>query len=216
MTSRAMIVVGGGSSTRFGTDKLVADIDGLPLIAYTIDAVVAHVERCVVVCRPEIVDEVESLRPDVTVTVGGATRTLSEMAGLAALGGEPDLIGIHDAARPMIDGSLIERLFAGAADVGGAVPVLEPDEMVLDRKTHTPVPDLRRAQTPQVFRGAELMAAYVKAAQAGYDGQDTVEIVQRFGETTVVAVPGDPANIKVTYPADLEDVEVTLTGRSRT
>lgn len=210
-----MIVVGGGSSTRFGADKLLADVDGLPMIAYTIDAVANHVDLCVVVCRPEAVEEIQSLRPDVTVTAGGATRTLSEMAGLAALGGEPDLIGIHDAARPIVKGFVIDRLFKLAQQYGGAFPALAPERLILDKKTHEPVTGLRRAQTPQVFRGPELMTAYVKAAQAGYDGQDTVEIVQRFGDTTVAALPGDPANVKVTYPDDLEAVRDDIRGRSR-
>lgn len=216
VTSRAMIIVGGGSSTRFGADKLLADIDGLPLVAYTIEAMVAHVDRCVVVCRPETVEEIENLRPDVVVTAGGSTRTLSEMAGLAALGGDADLIGIHDAARPVVRGWMIDRLFTVADHYGGAIPALVTEKLILDRKTHRPVPGVLRAQTPQVFRGPELMAAYVKAAQAGYDGQDTSEIMERFGNVTISVLPGDRENLKVTYPTDLEVVRQTITGRSRT
>lgn len=211
-----MIIVGAGSSTRFGADKLMADVDGLPLVAYTIDVVAAHVDVCVVVCRDEIVEEVRSLRPDVIVTTGGSTRTLSEMAGLTALGAEPDLIGIHDAARPVVKGTLIERLFTLAARYGGAIPTLTPDHLVLDRKTHQPIDGLRQAQTPQVFRGPLLMTAFVKAARAGYEGQDTSEIVERFGDATIAVVPGDPANLKVTYPGDLDRVRNAITGRSRT
>lgn len=214
--ARAMIIVGGGSSTRFGADKLMAEVDGLPLVAYTIDAVASHVDRCVVVCRRETLDEVRKLRPDVTVTAGGSTRTLSEMAGLAALAGEPDLIGIHDAARPAVKGPVIDRLFTLAARYGGAIPALNPDHLVLDRKTHEPVGGLRMAQTPQVFKGPELMAAYVRAAQAGYDGQDTSEIMERFGNVTITVVAGDEANVKVTYPDDLEIARDAIRGRPRT
>lgn len=214
--SRAMIVVGGGSSTRFGADKLMAEVDGLPLIAYTIDAVVNKVDRCVVVCREETIEEVRRLRPDVEVTIGGATRTLSEMAGLAILGGEPDLIGIHDAARPLVKGHVIDRLFALAERYGGAIPASIPDRVVLSRQTHRPLSDMRQAQTPQVFRADELMTAHVKAAEAGHEGQDTAEIVERFGDTTIVVLAGDPTNMKVTYPMDLERVEKMITGRSRT
>lgn len=211
-----MIIVGGGSSTRFGADKLLADIDGLPLVAYTIEAMAAHCDRCVVVCRPEAVEEIEKLRPDVIVTAGGSTRTLSEMAGLTALGGEADLIGIHDAARPVVNGFMIDRLFTLADRYGGAIPALSPEQLILDRKTHRPVPGLRRAQTPQVFRGPDLMAAYVKAARAGYDGQDTSEIMERFGNVTISVLPGDRENVKVTYPTDIEKVAETIRGRSRT
>lgn len=211
-----MIVVGGGSSTRFGRDKLLSDVNGLPLIAHTIDAVAASVDRCVVVCRPDSLEEISRIRPDVIVVAGGGTRTLSEMAGLAALGEEFDLIGIHDAARPAVARELIERLFSAAGDIGGAVPVIAPEQILLDRKTHQPVDGIQRAQTPQVFRGGDIMMAYVKAAQAGADAQDTVEIMQRFAEVAIAALPGDPGNIKVTYPDDLRAVAQRLTTRPRT
>lgn len=216
MPTRAMIIVGGGSSTRFGSDKLLAEVAGRPLIAHTIDAVADHVDTCVVVCRPEVIDQVAGIRDDTTVVPGGATRTLSEMAGLAGLGGEADLIGIHDAARPAVDGALVDQLFSVAADRGGAVPVVVPERVILDRKTHRPVSGLRRAQTPQVFQGPELMSAYVKAARAGYEAHDTVEVMQRFSDVAIVAVPGDLANVKVTFPEDLDSVGETIRARSRT
>jgi 2-C-methyl-D-erythritol 4-phosphate cytidylyltransferase len=216
MPTRAMIIVGGGSSTRFGSDKLLAEVAGRPLIAHTIEAVVGHAHHCVVVCRHEIIDEVAGLDDRIAVTPGGTTRTLSEMAGLAALGGEVDLIGIHDAARPVVKGLLVDRLFSIAAKQGGAVPVVPPEKVIIDRKTHRPALGLHRAQTPQVFRGPELLAAYVRAAQAGYEGHDTSEMMERFSDVTIVAVPGDRANVKVTYPRDLDVVGETIRARSRT
>lgn len=215
MPTRAMIVVGGGSSTRFGSDKLLAEVAGRPLIAHTIDAVADQVDTCVVVCRPEIVDDVAGLRQDIVVTPGGATRTLSEMAGLAALGGELDLIGIHDAARPAVDRALVDRLFSIASEQGGAVPVVASQKAILDRATHRPIAGLRLAQTPQVFRGPDLMPAYVRAARAGFEAHDTVEVMQRFANVTIVAVPGDSTNVKVTFPEDLESVSATIRARSR-
>jgi len=211
-----MIVVGGGSSTRFGTDKLLTEIAGRPLLAHTIDRIIDHVDTCVVVCRPEIVAEVKEINPNVMVTAGGATRTLSEMAGLAALRGEGDLIGIHDAARPAVRGYLVERLFTISARSGGAVPVISPERMIIDRRTHLPVPGLMRAQTPQVFRGPDLMGAYVRAAQAGFEGDDTVEVMHHFSEVTIVGVPGHASNVKVTYPDDLAEVTAWLTDRPHT
>lgn len=216
MSTRAMIIVGAGSSTRFGTDKLLSDINGLPLIAHTIDAVAGSADLCVVVCRPELIERIGGLRPDVTVAAGGATRTLSEMAGLAAIGGGADLIGIHDAARPAVQPLLIDRLFSTAAKMGGAVPVIAPERLILDRRTHRPQSDLRQAQTPQIFRGSDLMTAYVRAAQTGFEAHDTVEVMQKFGDATIVALPGDPTNLKVTYPDDLTVVARHLTARSRT
>jgi 2-C-methyl-D-erythritol 4-phosphate cytidylyltransferase len=137
------------------------------------------------------------------------------MAGLAALGDPPDLIGIHDGARPLVSRALIERLFETAREVGGAVPVLASDTFFVERTTLQPVSNLMPAQTPQVFKGPELMAAYVRAARSGYEGRDTAEIMERFSEVPIAAVPGEPGNLKVTYPADLEEVRRRLTAPSR-
>ncbi|MGH3649439.1 MAG: IspD/TarI family cytidylyltransferase [Acidimicrobiia bacterium] len=216
MPSRAMIVVGAGSSTRFGTNKLMVEVGGRPLIAHTIDAVREYVDVFVVVCRAEVVTRVEKLATGAIVTPGGATRTLSEMAGLAALGAGFDLIGIHDAARPSPEGVTIERLFTIADKTGGAVPVIAPERLIVDKETLRPVPGLARAQTPQVFRGGDLASAYLKAAQSGFEGHDTHEVMERFGEVIVVAVSGDETNVKVTYPADLETISDRLRGPSRT
>lgn len=216
MPSRAMVVVGGGASERFGTNKLMVDVGGRPLIAHTLDAVASCVDICVVVGRPGMIDTLRSLREDVTVTTGGATRTLSEMAGLAAIGRDVDLIGIHDAARPVVSMQMMDRLFSVAGAEGGAVPLVSHDRLILDRRTHQPVSGVLGAQTPQVFRGSELMAAYVRAAQVGFDGHDTAEIMQRFSDVRIVGLTGDPDNVKVTYPRDLDRVRERLSGPSRT
>ena len=210
-----MIVVGGGSSSRFGSDKLMTEVAGQPLITHTIAALKDHVDVCVLVCRADQQDELNSLDLGVTIVAGGATRTDSEMSGLAALGGEYDLIGIHDGARPLISRELIELLFDKADEFGAAVPVLEPDTLLIDRRLLRPIQNATTVQTPQVFRGPALLAAYVGAAQTAFEGHDTVEVVHEFGDLTIAAVPGDPLNIKVTQPADLEKVADVLGGLSR-
>lgn len=211
-----MIVVGSGSSSRFGTDKLMVDVGGRPLIQHTIDAVATHVDTCVVVCRPEISEAVASVREDIVITTGGATRTASELAGLAALDDRFDLIGIHDAARPVVHGGTIDRLFEVADTHGGALPLLANEELIIDRDSLEPVDGLHRAQTPQVFRAIELQAAYRRADKSGFEGYDTVEVMEKFSDVTIVGVEGDAANLKVTYPSDLPRVRGALTGPSRT
>jgi len=215
MVTRAMVVVAGGTSIRFGSDKLAAEIDGRPLLAHTVEAVVSSVGRCVLVGHPDALEWLGSLDLGVEVVPGGANRTSSETAGLAALGEPAELIGIHDAARPLVTRELIEAVFRAASETGGAVPVIPAEGLVIGRSTFRPVEGLQLAQTPQVFRGPELMAAYVRAAQAGFDGRDTAEVVERFGNLSIAAVPGDPGNLKVTYPEDLEEVSRRLRALSR-
>lgn len=216
MSTRAMIVVAAGQSSRFGAEKLLVEIAGRPLIGHTVDTVRDAVDTCVLVCRHDLIERLESLDLGVDIVPGGPTRTSSEMAGVAAIGSDPDLIGIHDGARPAVTRDLIDRLFDNAARVGGAVPVLEPSTMYLDKTTEQPLSGVVAVQTPQVFRGPELQTAYSSAARNGVTGHDTVEIMQRFSDVRIAAVPGDPGNIKVTYPEDVDRVTKTLADRPRT
>ncbi|MCH8984073.1 MAG: 2-C-methyl-D-erythritol 4-phosphate cytidylyltransferase [Acidobacteria bacterium] len=212
--SKAMIVVAGGSSARFGDDKMMAMIAGKPLVVHTLEAVASVVDRCVLVCRSDQIEALGRLALDADLVPGGSTRTTSEMAGLAALGGRADLIGIHDGARPLVPVRLIETLFEVAARTGGAVPVLDPDAPVISRKTLRLVDGVGVVQTPQVFAGGALTAAYVQAAQADYEGQDTADVVMSFSDIEIAAVAGDPGNVKVTYPGDVEAVRSRIEARS--
>ncbi len=210
-----MIVVAGGSSARFGDDKMMAMIAGKPLVVHTLEAVASAVDRCVLVCRADQIEALEGQALDADIVPGGSSRTTSEMAGLAALGGRAELIGIHDGARPLVPFRLIESLFEVAARTGGAVPVLDPDEPVISRDTLRRMDAVAIVQTPQVFAGEPLMAAYVQAAQADYEGHDTADVVGRFSDIEIAAVAGDPGNVKVTYQEDLETVRSRIEARSR-
>lgn len=216
MSTRAMIVVAAGQSSRFGAEKLLIEIAGRPIIGHTVEAVRDAVDTCVLVCRHDLIGHLESLELGVDIVPGGPTRTSSEMAGVAAIGSDPDLIGIHDGARPAVTRDLIDRLFESAARVGGAVPVLDPSKLYLDKTTEQPLSGVVAVQTPQVFRGPELRTAYSSAARNGVTGHDTVEIMQRFSDVRIAAVPGDPENVKVTYHEDVDQVTKTLADRPRT
>jgi 2-C-methyl-D-erythritol 4-phosphate cytidylyltransferase len=199
-----MIVVAAGTGSRFESDKMMAPVDAsTPLVARTVARVRSHVDRCVLVCREEHLGSLGEL--GVELVIGGPTRTASEIAGVAALGDGYDLIGIHDGARPNPSDTLIEALFDAAGRVGGAVPVVDGPPLV-DLETLAPVDGVVSAQTPQVFHGPTLVAAYRRAAETGFVGHDTHEVIARFSDIEVAAVPGEDTNIKVTYPSDLAAV----------
>jgi 2-C-methyl-D-erythritol 4-phosphate cytidylyltransferase len=210
MTDRIMIVVAGGRSLRFGSDKLMTPVAGLPLVAHTVAAVIDQVDICILVCREDQIPTLAELDTGVVLIPGGPSRTASEMAGLAAIGSHAGLIGIHDGARPLVPSHLTEILFRTAADIGGAVPVIEPAMPLVHRSDLSLVEGATFAQTPQVFRGEELVAAYMKAARIEYEAQDTAEIAQRFSKLEIKGVLGDPTNIKVTHPADIDLVRPLL------
>jgi len=150
----------------------------------------------------------------VAVVPGGSSRTKSELAGLQAVaalrttGASFDLVLVHDAARPFVSVELIDRLVAAAALDGGAVPGLAVTEPIYvltgDTVTLIDGQDLRRMQTPQVFRTDAVLAAYAAAAATGFEGLDTAQTVERFcPDISVRVVAGDPANLKVTTATDL-------------
>lgn len=211
MPSRALVVVGGGSSARFGGEKLMTDLDGRPLVQHTIEAVAPQVDRCVLVARDDLIPRLKKLEMDIDIVPGGTTRTGSEAEGMRAIGPGYDLVGIHDAARPRVSERLMDNLYQRAWEVGGAIPALTPARSIVDRHSLEPVHGVVTVQTPQVFRSDLLHQTYRRAVDADGEGQDTAEMVERFGEGLISVVPGDPNNIKVTYPSDIE----LLSGRFR-
>lgn len=209
-----MIVVGAGASTRFGRDKLLTPVAGLPLVAHSIETIGSTVDRCVLVHREDQQQRLASLRLDVDLVVGGATRTESEHAGLSALEDRYELIGIHDAARPLISAGLINELFEAADEFGGAIPVVAPEGPIVNRSTLRRVDGVGAAQTPQVFRSRYLREAFRLAKHDDLDVHDTATLVQRQTDCVIAAVHGDRANLKVTYPEDILPVEELLKTRS--
>jgi 2-C-methyl-D-erythritol 4-phosphate cytidylyltransferase len=226
--STAAIVLAGGSGSRLQRpeNKVFLPLGGRALLGWSLVTFEASplVDRIVLVLRDGDEARAAAVTGPLRLTklsgtvIGGATRHESEHAGLEHLAddiesGDVDLIAIHDAARPFLRPSLLERLFATARQVGGAVPALElTGEFLLrveDDAAPAPVPtaDLRRVQTPQVFRARELLTAYRRASEEGFHGVDTAQSVERFTDLTVRIVPGDPDNVKVTYLQDLVAAE---------
>lgn len=209
MKHRSMIIVAAGSASRFGSDKLLTEIDGRPLIAWTIEAILPVVDECVLVTRGDQRDSLSSMFPEVTAVVGGENRTESEIAGLAAVSNST-LIGIHDGARPAVPTDMVTALFEAAALHGGAIPGLSPHGQIINRENQTQLHHVQRVQTPQVFWGPELRSAYRAATAAGFTGDDTADIVHNFSNLDIAVVGGDPANIKATVPEDLERLRQIL------
>lgn len=224
----AVLVLAGGSGRRLGapTNKVYLPLAGRSVISHSLFAF-AHtpgVERLVLVARADDGDHVRTVLGelpgvDIELATGGATRHASELSGLrhlapAIASGEIDVVAIHDGARPLVSRDLISRILTTAADVGGAIPGIAVTDLV-DRETLAPATgNLVRVQTPQAFRAAELLDAYERAEADGFAGTDTSACVEKFTDLAVACVPGDPANLKVTYAADLPLAEKLLNARS--
>jgi 2-C-methyl-D-erythritol 4-phosphate cytidylyltransferase / 2-C-methyl-D-erythritol 2,4-cyclodiphosphate synthase len=146
---------------------------------------------------------------------GGATRAASVRAGLEALAADPPaLVLVHDAARPVIPPGTIAALRDALARASGAIPAQAVTDTLKMGKAGrilatVPRDHLFRAQTPQAFRFDTLRAAH----SLGDGGAtDDAALLEGIGEE-VALVPGDEANIKITWPEDLARVEACMSAR---
>ena len=159
-----------------------------------------------------------------SVVAGGQTRQESVAIGLFTLGGDPDdLILVHDGARPLVTSEVITRCIDGARRWGNAVAALPVADTLKavdgagdDAPTVTRTIDregLWAVQTPQTFSVHALYAAHTSARDEGWTGTDEASLVERFGDTPVHLVLGDPQNFKITRPDDLRLASSVLRGR---
>lgn len=183
------------------------------LLARAVDGLFASgvVDEVVVMVPADMLDDARALVPRARVLVGGAERTDSVRAGLAAAGAA-DLVLVHDAARPLTPPAMIvrvvEALRAGASAVIPVLPVADTIKRVdADGVVEATVDraDLRAVQTPQGFAAAALRAAY--DAAPGELATDDAGLVERAGGT-VVTVAGDPLAMKITTAFDLRVAQV--------
>jgi 2-C-methyl-D-erythritol 4-phosphate cytidylyltransferase/2-C-methyl-D-erythritol 2,4-cyclodiphosphate synthase len=207
----AVIVAAGASQRMAGVDKLSADLAGRPLLRWTVDAMASasSVAGLIVVVARDAADRLAGepwiVASGARVVTGGERRQDSVRAGVKASSAE--VVLVHDGARPFPDRSLVEAVAQAAARDGAAIPVL-PVADTLKRVDGDRVVDgpprtgLGRAQTPQGARRGLLLAAFASAGDGG-DFSDEAALLAAAG-VPVTAVPGDPENIKVTEPADLE------------
>jgi 2-C-methyl-D-erythritol 4-phosphate cytidylyltransferase len=208
------IVTCAGKGTRFGSNKLLATIEGVTVIERTVraimtplvDEVVVAVSREHAAAYRRILIETAGL--DVVLVEGGAERHLSAMRGLAVTTG--DIVLTHDGVRPFPTPDLIEHVVAAAAEHGAAMlglPSTVQVKLVSDDGFIDGSLDRARSwlgQTPQAFRRHVLEAAYSAAVEAGYDRvSDDADLVAEFCGTPVRIVEGHVNNIKITTPQDL-------------
>ena len=150
-------------------------------------------------------------------TNGGATRQASVRAGLEALASEkPDVVLIHDAARPFVTPALISRAIEAVGRTGAAIPAVAVTDTIKLTGASGDVeatPDrarLRIAQTPQVFRFDVILDAHRRAARDGRSDFTDDAAIAEWAGLTVATFEGDPANMKLTTPEDFVREEARL------
>ena len=216
----AVIVAAGIASRMGGIDKVMAPIQGEPMIVRTVrqfqgcDAI----SEIVIVTREDLIIPITNLCKDMdkvtAVVVGGKSRQESVNLGLNSLSKKVKLAAVHDGARPFVTWQVIDRVVRAANTYGAAAPAISVKDTikVVEGYVVKNTPDrntLRAIQTPQVFDFDLLRGALRKAELDGAQVTDDCSAVERMG-MSVKIVEGDERNIKVTTPMDLKIAELLL------
>jgi 2-C-methyl-D-erythritol 4-phosphate cytidylyltransferase/2-C-methyl-D-erythritol 2,4-cyclodiphosphate synthase len=224
------IIAAGGRGRRLGAPvpKQLLAIGGRPMLQLTVDALARHprVDALVIVLPPEVVASPPPYLSSpggkpATLVVGGARRQDSVACGLAAVDDATDVVLVHDAARPFVDASMIDRAIDAAAESGAAIcAVPSRDTVKLGERDGDAVwvaRTLRRdtvflAQTPQAFR-RDVLAEAVRLGQAGVEATDEAFLAEQAGHR-VRLVEGSGRNMKITSAEDLAVAQSLGDGRA--
>jgi len=227
MIAALIVAAGRGTRARLDDDapKQYVALAGRPILALTLSAFRAdpRIEMIQVVIHPDdtelyancIPASWDNLCPPV---YGGETRQASVRAGLDALcPHHPEIVLIHDAARPLVDGKTISAVIdAILDDVDGAIAAVPVSDTIKRAQHDTAIIDktidrrhMWRALTPQAFRFDKIHAAHRAAASRDIDFTDDASVAEAAG-LTVQLIEGDPKNIKITTPGDFSLAQAYL------
>lgn len=216
----AVIVAAGSASRMGGIDKVMAPLGGEPMILRTVRAFedCEAVKEIVIVTREDLMGPIAELCSRFTkirsVVQGGSSRQESVKLGLLAFSKEVRLAAVHDGARPLVSGELIDKVIRAAHSYGAAAPAIPVKDTikVFEGGFIAATPDrstLRAVQTPQVMDRDLLLGALEKAEQEGTALTDDCSAVEHIG-MRVRLVEGEERNLKVTTPLDLKIAELLL------
>lgn len=211
-----VVIAAGGSGARFGADKLLAEIAGKPVIAWSAAAFAS-------VCAPGLLvvaapaDRMDAYRYAITRhcpnlspvwVIGGITRPESVLTGLDALPAKAVMAAVHDAARPLACLDLIFRCASSCVTHGSGVAARKAsdtiktagdDGIVIDTLDRSRV---WLAETPQIFPRQQLADAYRVAIRKGVHPTDEAGAMELAGHCVRLVVSAAP-NPKITFPEDI-------------
>jgi 2-C-methyl-D-erythritol 4-phosphate cytidylyltransferase len=217
---KTIIIVAGGQGMRFQSEKpkQFLYLRGRPITMHTIDLfhkydrgmqIILGIPAAYIAFWDSICEQFHFDVP-VILTPGGKTRYHTVKNALSAVT-KGNLVGVHDAVRPMVYRQTIDRVYAEAERSGAAIPcvgihstvreITDEGSRRLDREK------LRAVQTPQVFQYALLVKAYRQEYSASFT--DDASVVESIGHP-VSLVEGNPENIKITRQEDLVFAEAVF------
>jgi len=216
MSDVFVIIVAAGAGVRFGSPKPFAVVKGKRILDYCLETFNSHpgIFEMVLVLRETskkdlFLDRYEKLK---AVATGGERRQDSVFSGFQQISpAEKDIVLIHDAARPLVKAPLIDLVIKKTMAKGAAIPALPVSDTIkkidggrvsrtINRK------GLYRIQTPQGFSGGILRRAFNGNLEDHGTYTDEAALVEKMG-LDVFIVPGDPSNLKITFPEDIKIAE---------
>lgn len=222
------IIPAAGDGKRFdgATSKLFALLGDRPILAWTLQAFErsSEVDEVMIAIRPEDQEQVSQLvsksgfRKVTQMISGGRTRQESVSHAIFHLKDAPEIVVIHDAARPLVRSEMIDRAVAGAREYGAVAFGISPSDTVKKVNSENVVAEtlprniLRLIQTPEAFQLSVILQAYLHDKGSEQGAFDDAELVEQMGGKVII-LPGDPRNIKITTVDDLRLAESFLEGK---
>ncbi len=216
------IIPAAGTSSRMGENKLLMELDGLPVLVRTVMAFQRcdGIDEIILVCREQDIlpygklMRAYGLGKVTQIVCGGETRAASVLAGVCACGEQTAWVAVHDGARPFVSQETIRTTIAAAKRVGAAAPVVpikDSVKCVVNGCIQADVPrdSIAAVQTPQVFCREQLRQALEKTLREGKLVTDDCAAVEAMG-IAVCAVEGSYENIKITTQEDIVIGEAIL------
>ncbi len=210
----SVIIVAAGSSRRMGFDKLMAPLNGKPVLHHTLTALLtaAEVGEVILVSTQERYDELNISNPNLKLVSGGSERHDSVANGIAAISADSSYIAVHDGARPLITHEQITNVLNSAKQHGAATSARKITETVKrSNDQQFAIESVSREnlwlmETPQIFKADLLRKAYQHVKDSSALVTDEVSALELIGIPTFLAENATP-NPKITFPHDLVILE---------
>ena len=209
MISAILCAAGSGSRAGFSGNKVLRELNGLPVLLYSVSAFAATADEILIACREEDRTRIDALLspfPNARTVLGGGTRTQSVYSALQAAQG--DIVLVHDGVRPLVSGKLISDCIESVKKYGSGIAVAPAIETIvnLDKEDNiSGITDRSKcfyAKAPQGFVLKDLYGVHIEARKKGsVNAIDSASLMHEYGYT-LHTVPCSYENIKITTPAD--------------
>ncbi len=220
----SVVIVAAGDGTRIGGRKLLMDLGGRPLVAWTLEPFLQFPDTDEIVLvvhhgdRARCEEFIGETGVDIRIVTGGRERQDSVYEGIKSLERDNEVIIVHDGARPFVSldtiRSVVEKVEKDGVGAIAALPVRDTIKRVINGRVQETLPRkmIWSVQTPQAFPSEMLLRAYDHAMKDGFYSTDDAALCERLGYS-VELVMGETENIKITVADDLLLAEMIIRSR---